>query len=52
LKAAKAKNFENLVAANGKIVESCDNCHKQFKPDLPTEGITHAHTHAGEKGAE
>jgi cytochrome c556 len=45
LKAAKAKNYDALVTANGKIVESCENCHKQFKPALPTEGITHAHTH-------
>jgi cytochrome c556 len=45
LKAAEAKNLERLVAANGQLVESCEGCHKQFKPALPTEGITHAHAH-------
>ena len=46
--AAKSKNYDALVAANGKLVESCENCHKQFKPALPTEGITHAHGHPAE----
>jgi len=45
MNAAKAKNFEELVAANGRIVESCESCHKQFKPELPTEGIVHTHAH-------
>ena len=44
-KAAQAKNRDALVAANGQVVESCEGCHKEFKPDLPSEGITHAHTH-------
>jgi hypothetical protein len=33
------------VAANGQVVESCEGCHKEFKPDLPTEGIVHTHDH-------
>jgi len=41
--AAKSKNLDALVAANGQLVESCETCHKQFKPALPTEGIVHAH---------
>ena len=45
LKAAQSKNQELLVAANGQLVDSCEGCHKQFKPALPTEGITHAHIH-------
>jgi hypothetical protein len=44
-KAAQAKNRDALVTANGQLVESCEGCHKEFKPDLPSEGITHAHTH-------
>jgi hypothetical protein len=44
-KAAQDKNREALVSANGQLVESCEGCHKEFKPDLPSEGITHAHTH-------
>ena len=43
--AAKSKNFDALVAANGQLVESCESCHKEFKPDLPTEGIVHTHVH-------
>ena len=43
--AAKRKDLTALVAANSKLVESCESCHKQFKPDLPTEGITHSHSH-------
>ena len=39
--AAKSKNLEALVKANGVLVESCESCHKEFKPDLPTEGIKH-----------
>lgn len=43
--ASKAKNFDALVQANGQIVSSCESRHKQFKPDLPTEGIVHTHAH-------
>ena len=46
LAAAKSENLDALIAANGKLVESCENCHKQFKPALPTEGLTHQHAHA------
>jgi hypothetical protein len=44
MNAAKSKNFNALVTANGQLVESCVGCHKEFKPDLPTEGILHTHT--------
>ena len=44
-KAAQDKNREALIAANGRLVESCETCHKEFKPALPSEGITHTHTH-------
>jgi hypothetical protein len=43
MKAAQSKNLEALVKANGELVESCESCHKEFKPDLPTEGIAHKH---------
>jgi hypothetical protein len=45
LAAANARNLDALVAANGQVVESCEGCHKEFKPDLPTEGIVHTHDH-------
>ena len=41
IKAAKAKDLPALVQANGRLVESCESCHKEFKPDLPSEGIAH-----------
>ncbi len=44
--AAKARNLEALVMANGKLVETCEGCHKQFKPELPTEGIAHQQPHS------
>ena len=43
LSAARGKNLEGLVKANGELVEACESCHKQFKPELPTEGIVHPH---------
>jgi cytochrome c556 len=44
--AAKARNLDALVKANGALVEACEGCHKAFKPALPTEGIAHQHAHA------
>jgi cytochrome c556 len=44
-KAADSKNMDALVAANGQLVETCEACHKEFKPSLPTEGILHGHAH-------
>jgi hypothetical protein len=44
-KAAQDKNLQALVTANGQLVESCEGCHKEFKPDLPSEGIAHVHAH-------
>ena len=41
--AAQSKNQEGLVKANGQLVEVCEGCHKEFKPELPTEGIVHPH---------
>ena len=45
LKAGEAKNSEALLTANGQLVEACEDCHKRFKPSLPSEGITHSHAH-------
>jgi cytochrome c556 len=35
LKATEGKDLKALVAANGQLVESCEGCHKEFKPELP-----------------
>jgi hypothetical protein len=45
LKAAEAKSQGALVSANGQLVEACEGCHKRFKPEIPSEGITHSHAH-------
>jgi cytochrome c556 len=37
--AAKAKNADALVMANGQIVDACEACHAKFKPDIPTGGL-------------
>jgi cytochrome c556 len=42
--AAESKNLTALVTANGALVASCEGCHKEFKPTVPTEGILHSHT--------
>jgi cytochrome c556 len=39
--AAQNANYDALVSANGELVQVCENCHKAFKPALPTEGRTH-----------
>jgi hypothetical protein len=41
--AAQAKSVDSLVKGNGQLVEVCEGCHKEFKPDLPTEGLVHSH---------
>lgn len=45
-KATEAKDMKALVAANSRLVEACEGCHKEYKPVLPSEGITHKHIHA------
>jgi hypothetical protein len=43
LEAARARNLESVLAAGDRIIEACEGCHREFKPDLPTEGIVHPH---------
>jgi len=45
INAAHAEDYDALLAANGQLVDSCETCHKQFKPELPSEGILHQHVH-------
>ena len=44
-KASENKDIKALVAANSQLVETCEGCHKQYKPVLPSEGIVHQHLH-------
>lgn len=41
LAAAKSRDLSALTKANGDLVAACENCHKEFKPELPSEGIQH-----------
>ena len=43
LAAVHAKNLDELIKVNGRLVEACQDCHHDFKPALPTEGIMHPH---------
>jgi hypothetical protein len=44
--AAKSRNLEAVVKANDDLVAACESCHKEFKPDLPSEGISHQPAHS------
>lgn len=50
LVAAQAKNLPALVEANTQLVMTCEGCHKQFKPELPTEGVAHQRPHSESHG--
>ncbi len=41
--AAKARNLTELGLAGDRLVESCEGCHRQYKPSVPTEGLMHPH---------
>jgi hypothetical protein len=43
LTAARTKNREGIMKAGDQLVTTCEGCHKQFKPELPTEGLLHPH---------
>jgi cytochrome c553 len=41
--AAKKKDKQALSDVGDKLVTTCENCHKAYKPEVPTEGILHPH---------
>lgn len=43
LVAAKAQSMRNLEAAGDYLVDTCEGCHRQYKPSIPTEGVMHPH---------
>ena len=43
LNSARAQDRQGLSRASDMLVESCESCHQQFKPSIPTEGFTHPH---------
>ena len=43
LRAARDRDQQRLQTAGDILVLSCEACHQQFKPDIPTEGLSHPH---------
>jgi hypothetical protein len=41
--ATHEKDLPALLAAGDQLVDTCERCHTEFKPDLPSEGIMHPH---------
>lgn len=40
-KAAEARDGAAFSSIGDTLVKTCESCHKQFKPDSPTEGLVH-----------
>ena len=40
-KAVETRDVKAVSSIGDTLVASCENCHKQFKPDVPTEGLIH-----------
>jgi|TARA_B100000315_G_scaffold150334_1_gene139034 hypothetical protein len=43
LDSARSRDRVGLSSASDRQVESCESCHLQFKPSIPTEGFSHPH---------
>ena len=41
--ATENQDLAALQAAGDALVDSCESCHQEFKPDLPSEGYLHPH---------
>lgn len=41
LDAVYGRDQDALNEAGALLIDSCDGCHQTFKPELPTEGLTH-----------
>ena len=41
LQASRNKYVDGVIAAGDDLVDACENCHQEFKPELPTEGLVH-----------
>jgi hypothetical protein len=50
-KAAREKNAKALKIAGDNLVANCETCHRNFKPDIPTQNITTRLSHANSKAA-
>lgn len=43
LQSARSQNRDGLIRTSDILIETCESCHQQFKPTIPTEGFTHPH---------
>ncbi|NKB34026.1 MAG: hypothetical protein GKR91_13100 [Pseudomonadales bacterium] len=43
LTSARLNDKIALTVASDDLIESCEGCHQQYKPSIPTEGYTHNH---------
>jgi hypothetical protein len=43
VKAIREKNINALNLAGDQLVVVCEDCHKEFKPEIPSEGKVHPH---------
>jgi len=43
MRAADNQDLDALLAAGDALIQSCEGCHQEFKPDLPSEGYLHPH---------
>lgn len=39
--AVREKDVATLSTIGDRLLETCEACHKEFKPDVPTEGLVH-----------
>jgi hypothetical protein len=43
LASARQRNREQLTRASNMLIDTCETCHRQYKPTIPTEGYTKQH---------
>ncbi len=43
LTSARLRDKTSLTVASDDLIETCEGCHSQFKPSVPTEGYSHVH---------
>lgn len=43
LTAANQRDLGGVLQAGDALIETCEGCHTEYKPELPTEGMVHPH---------
>lgn len=43
MRASQNQDLDGLISAGDELVLTCEACHEEFKPDLPSEGYLHPH---------